>query len=103
LWSDTDWIVIKFDARLYQGYNDARAALLEVITTELTKTTDGNASLAVKTKKLLTRVDGFRVLGFLAEGAAMFAGIHTGGLIARSVGALSVPFILYGIWYFFIF
>lgn len=28
---EEDWIVIKFDAWLYQGYDDARAALLEVI------------------------------------------------------------------------
>ncbi|ENL4091790.1 KAP family P-loop domain protein, partial [Providencia rettgeri] len=26
-----DWIVINFDSWLYQGYDDARAALLEVI------------------------------------------------------------------------
>jgi len=85
---EKNWIVIKFDAWLYQGYDDARAALLEVIATALTKAADGNASLATKTKKLLARVDGFRTLGFLAEGVAMFAGIPTGGLLARSVGAL---------------
>lgn len=85
---DKDWIVIKFDAWLYQGYDDARAALLEVIATALTHAADGNASLATKTKKLLARVDGFRVMGLLAEGAALFAGVPTGGLIARGVGAL---------------
>lgn len=84
---ENDWIVIKFDAWLYQGYDDARAALLEVIATALTKAADGNASLATKTKKLLARVDGFRALGFLVEGAAMFAGIPAGGFLARSVGA----------------
>jgi predicted KAP-like P-loop ATPase len=83
-----DWIVIKFDAWLYQGYDDARAALLEVIATALTEAADGNASLAKKTKKLLARVDGFRAMGLLAEGAAFFAGIPTGGIITRSVGAL---------------
>lgn len=85
---DKDWIVIKFDAWLYQGYDDARAALLEVIATALTEAADGNASLAAKTKKLLARVDGFRAMGLLAEGAALLAGVPTGGLIARSVGAL---------------
>lgn len=85
---DKDWIVIKFDAWLYQGYDDARAALLEVIATALTETAEGNASLAAKTKKLLARVDGFRAMGLLAEGAALLAGAPTGGLIARSVGAL---------------
>jgi predicted KAP-like P-loop ATPase len=85
---ERDWIVINFDAWLYQGYDDARAALLEVIATALTKAADGNEGLAKKTKKLLARVDGFRALGFLAEGAALFTGIPTGGLLARSVGAL---------------
>lgn len=85
---DKDWVVIKFDAWLYQGYDDARAALLEVIATELTKAAEGNEGLAKRTKKLLGRVNGFRALGLLAEGAAMFAGVPTGGVIARSVGAL---------------
>jgi predicted KAP-like P-loop ATPase len=82
------WIVIKFDAWLYQGYDDARAALLEVIASALTDAAEGNASLTTKTKKLLARVDGFRTMGLLAEGAALFAGVPTGGLIARSAGAL---------------
>ena len=85
---EKDWIVIKFDAWLYQGYDDARAALLEVIATALTEAADGSASLSMKTKKLLARVDGFRAMGLLAEGAALLAGVPTGGLIARSVGAL---------------
>jgi predicted KAP-like P-loop ATPase len=82
------WIVIKFDAWLYQGYDDAKAALLEVIARALTQAADGNATLVTKSKRLLARVDGFRAMGFLAEGAALFAGIPTSGLIARSVGAL---------------
>ncbi len=32
-----DYIVINFDAWLYQGFDDARASLLEVIATELLK------------------------------------------------------------------
>ncbi|MFQ2417963.1 P-loop NTPase fold protein [Aeromonas caviae] len=40
-----EWIVIKFDAWLYQGYDDARAALLEVIASALTEAADGNDGL----------------------------------------------------------
>ncbi len=83
-----DWIVINFDAWLYQGYDDARAALLEVIATKLTKAAVGNEELVQKAKKLLSRVNGFRALGLVAEGAAWLAGVPTGGFIARSVGAL---------------
>ncbi|WP_262260379.1 KAP family NTPase, partial [Escherichia coli] len=39
---DKDWIVINFDSWLYQGYDDTRGALLEVIATELTKAAEGN-------------------------------------------------------------
>ncbi|HAU3362115.1 TPA: KAP family P-loop domain protein [Salmonella enterica subsp. salamae] len=85
---DKDWIVINFDSWLYQGYDDARAALLEVIATELTKAAEGNSTLISKTKRLLSRVDGFRAMGLLAEGAALIAGLPTGGLLSRSIGAL---------------
>jgi len=81
------WIVIKFDAWLYQGYDDARAALLEIIATELIRAAEGNESLATKTKNLLARVDGFRAMGLVAEGTALLAGIPTGGILARSVDA----------------
>lgn len=85
---EKDWVVINFDAWLYQGYDDARAALLEVIATALTKAADGNEGLVKKTKKLAARVDGVRVLGVLAEGAALLAGIPTGGLLSRGICAL---------------
>ena len=82
------WIVIKFDAWLYQGYDDARATLLEVIATELNKAAANNEDLAKKVKKLLARVDGFRALGLLAEGGALVAGIPTGGFLARGLNVL---------------
>lgn len=85
---EKDWIVIKFDAWLYQGYDDARASLLEVIATALAKEVEGNEKLASKARKLLSRVDGFRAMGLLAEGAAMFAGIPTGGLLSRGFAAV---------------
>ena len=85
---DKDWIVIRFDAWLYQGYDDVRTALLEIIATTLIEAAKGNENLITKTKKLLARVDGFRAMGLLAEGAASLAGIPATGLIARSVGAL---------------
>ncbi|WP_309473578.1 P-loop NTPase fold protein [Serratia marcescens] len=79
---------INFDSWLYQGYDDARAALLEVIATALTKAAEGNATLTSKAKRLLSRVDGLRAMGLLAEGAALFAGVPTGGLLSRGIGAL---------------
>ena len=47
-----------------------------------------NQSLLDKTKRLFRRVNKFRLMGLLAEGAAFAAGIPTGGLIARGFGAV---------------
>lgn len=82
-------LVINFDAWLYQGYDDARAALLEVIARELNKAAKGNEGLLKKTKGLLARVYGFRAFGLLAEGTALAFGIPTGGMLARGLGAIS--------------
>jgi len=78
-------LVINFDAWIYQGYDDARAALLEAIVTELERVVSHDAGLATKAKSLLSRVNKFRALGFLAEGAALAFGIPTGGILARGV------------------
>lgn len=85
---DKDWIVTNFDAWMYQGYDDTRASLLEVIATELTKAAGNDEGLIKKTRKLIARVDGFRAMGFMAEGAALLSGIPTGGFIARSIGVM---------------
>jgi len=87
--TQSDCLIINFDAWLYQGYDDARASLLEVIATNLNKAAAGDEGLLKKTGNLLARVDGFRALGFLAEGAALMSGLPTGGMLARGVGALS--------------
>ncbi|WP_224157327.1 P-loop NTPase fold protein [Escherichia coli] len=72
---DKDWIVINFDSWLYQGYDDTRAALLEVIATELTKAAEGNSALISKTKRLLSRVDveAIRLFLFLTNTAFIIA------------------------------
>ena len=82
-------LIINFDAWLYQGYDDARAALLEVIATELNKEAKGNEGLLKKTKNLLARINHFRVFGLVAEGAALGFGIPTGGMLAGGIGAIS--------------
>lgn len=83
-----EYLIVTFDAWLYQGYDDARAALLEVIARELGKAADGNTPLVNKAKDLLARVNVFRVLGLLAEGVALAHGVPTGGFLARGIGSL---------------
>lgn len=83
--SNTKILVVKFDAWLYQGYDDARAALLEVIADNLNVAAENNASLLQKTSSLLGRVNILRALGVIGEGAAAISGIPTGGLIAKGM------------------
>lgn len=83
------WVVINFDAWLYQGYDDSRAALLEVIATELNREAKDNEGLVKKTKKLFARVNKLRILGLMTEGAMLISGLPTGGLVAKGANALS--------------
>lgn len=84
-----DFIVVRFDAWLYQGYDDARAALMEVISATLLKAAGDNASLAEKATKLLGRVNKIRLLGLAAEGGAAMMGLPTFGFLNKGVSALA--------------
>ncbi|MCT2528862.1 KAP family NTPase [Acinetobacter baumannii] len=57
-----DYILIKFDAWLYQGFDDARAALIEVVTLEIAKLVEDNKTLLDKTKTITKRVNKLRLL-----------------------------------------
>lgn len=81
------YIIVNFDAWLYQGYDDARISILEIIATELNEAAKGNETLLKKTKGLLGRINIFRALGFAAEGLALLHGVPTGGLLARGISS----------------
>ena len=48
---NTDFIFVEFNAWLYQGYDDARAALLEVIADKLTKEAESRKKGVEKAKE----------------------------------------------------
>ena len=79
-----EWIVIKFDAWLYQGFDDARAALLETIASHLIQATKDEETILQKSENLFARINGLRLLGLMAEGAALAAGVPTFGLISKT-------------------
>ena len=81
-----EWIVIKFDAWLYQGFDDARAALLEVIASHLIQAANDNETILQKSKNLLARIDGLRLAGLFVEGVALAAGLPTFGLASKLIG-----------------
>lgn len=77
------YLVINFDAWLYQDFDDARAALMSVIAGELVKAAP--KSLASKAVSLFGRINKLRALGLLVEGGALAMGAPTFGLITRGL------------------
>lgn len=81
--------VVKFDAWLYQGFDDARAALMEVVSGRLLELAKDDKTLLQKANDLAGRVNYFRALGLAADfGVSMAFGIPP-GFISRGIGALN--------------
>lgn len=82
-------IIIEFDAWLYQGFDDAKAALMEVVATRLLEATKDNETLFAKAKNFAGRINYFRALGLAADfGVGMALGVPP-GLLTRAGGAIS--------------
>jgi predicted KAP-like P-loop ATPase len=82
-------IVVRFDAWMYQGFDDARAALMEVVSRKLVTLAESKESFVDKAKAFAGRVNYFRGLGLIADfGIGVALGIPP-GLLTRAGGALS--------------
>jgi predicted KAP-like P-loop ATPase len=80
------FIFVEFNAWLYQGYDDARAALLEVIATKLYEEADSRKSGVDKAKELLQRVNWLRAAKLGAGSAlALALGLPPAGLLGGAV------------------
>jgi len=66
----SSFVFVEFNAWLYQGYDDARASLLEVIANTLEREAKERETGLGKVQELLKRVDWLRVIG-LAAGTAL--------------------------------
>ncbi|NWA33170.1 MULTISPECIES: P-loop NTPase fold protein [unclassified Pseudomonas] len=88
----SDFIIVRFDAWLYQGFDDSRAALMEVIASTLIEAAQGSESVLPKAKRLFSRVNKMRALGLLVEGSALAMGMPAFGFGAKGVEALSKVF-----------
>lgn len=86
---EQQYIQVHFDAWMFQGYDDAKAALLETIATKLVKQAENDKSLSTKAKEFAGRVDKIRLMGLLMDGGSAFAGIPTGGGFQKILGAFS--------------
>lgn len=82
-------LVIEFDAWLYQGFDDAKAALMEVVADTLLEAAKANRPLADKVKRFAARVNYFRAIGLAADfGVGMAFGVPP-GLLTKAGGAIS--------------
>lgn len=72
-------IIIKFDAWLYQGFDDSKAALMDVVSARLMAESETDKTLFEKAKSFAGRVNYFRALGMAADfGIGMALGIPPG-------------------------
>lgn len=79
--TDQKFVFVEFNAWLYQGYDDARAALLDVIARTLLAHAEGDPALTEKAKGLLDRVNWTRAAGIAGmAGASIALGFPLPGL-----------------------
>lgn len=82
-----DFIFVEFNAWLYQGYDDARAALMDVIAERLAVEAEERKTGSEKVRELLGRINWFRAAKLVAGSAASLAlGIPPTGLLGELLG-----------------
>ena len=90
-----DFVFVEFNAWLYQGYDDARAALLEVIASSLTTEAEKRKSGACKARELLGLVNWLRVAKLTTESVlALASGLPPVNLVSKvgtQIGELLEP------------
>lgn len=86
--SEKKYLFIEFNAWLYQGYDDARAALIEVVASRLYEETIKRENYTDKAQKILKRVNWFRAVKVLGSAAVSMAfGIPPVSLTADAIAA----------------
>ncbi len=76
-----NFIFVDFNAWLYQDYDDARAALMDVIATKLHDEAQRRKTAVDKAKELLKRVDWLRAAKLTGSAAAVAAGLPPIGIV----------------------
>jgi len=85
---NTDYIFVEFNAWLYQGFDDAKAALMEVIARALAEHAEREDTAVDKTRDLISRINWLRAAKLTAGTAASLAvGLPPIGLIGEAFGA----------------
>ncbi|MDR7089952.1 KAP family P-loop NTPase fold protein [Cellvibrio fibrivorans] len=84
---EREFIFVEFNAWLYQGYDDARAALMDVIASKLEVEAEARQKGVEKARSLLKRVNWLRAAKLVAgSAAAMSFGLPPTGLLGEIWG-----------------
>jgi predicted KAP-like P-loop ATPase len=84
---DREFIFVEFNAWLYQGYDDARAALMDVIASKLQVEAERRRTAIDKVKGIVKRVRWLRGAKLVAgDAAALALGLPPLGLLGRAFG-----------------
>lgn len=78
------YIFINFNAWLYQGYDDARMALLQIVADKMMEESEARETCTDKAKEFIKRINWLRTAKFMAPIAT---GIITGGAVAGPIGS----------------
>jgi predicted KAP-like P-loop ATPase len=79
-----NYIFINFNAWLYQGYDDARMALLQIVADKIMEESESRKTCADKAKEFIKRINWLRTAKYMAPVAT---GIIAGGAVAGPVGS----------------
>ena len=85
---DKKRVVVKFDAWLYQNFDDARAALMETIASALFEAAKENQSLLDKIRQFSKRVNYLRLAGVAVDVGATIMGVPTFGAVTKGISTL---------------
>ena len=84
---EREFVFVEFNAWLYQGYDDARAALMDVIATKIEEEAKAREKAVDKAKALLKRVNWLRAAKLIAGSTvAMSLGLPPTGLLGELLG-----------------
>lgn len=82
-----DFVFVEFNAWLYQGYDDARAALMDVIASRLEAEAKERATGLDKAAELVSRVNWLRAVKLAGNTAfSLASGVPAPGLISEIIG-----------------
>lgn len=82
----TKYIFVEFNAWLYQGYDDARAALIDVVASKIADEAASREGLGDKITDLFERIKWFRLMAMTAVTAAsVFTGVPLNGITGKAL------------------